>query len=291
VKLDHKDISALVRLADDPDDRVSQRAFDELYVLGRKAIPYIENEIQLSENPKELKSLLQLSREIRFNCVYNDLKDWLSSDEKELNDAVKLIADCQFDVFDFDLYEKELQPLIHDTWKELSPRQTSFEVINTLNTLFFDFYKFQISQIDVLPQHSFPHVILQDRVATPFGISLLYAILAHKLNIPIYMVVLPDRCYLVHLNHYKNKLTLGNYFEGSDAQFFIDPLDNCKIKTIDEVEQEVKLYKAYNPNILDPSPHSFVVKCFLQELVLTYQTWSGHSYKSEKIEELLTLFD
>lgn len=291
VKLDHKDISALVRLADDPDYRISRKAFDELSALGRTAIPYVENKIELTQNPNEIKSLLNLSREIRFNCVYNDLKDWLSSDEKDLNHAVKLIADCQFEAFDHDLHENELNPLIHDTWKELNPRQTSFEVINTINTLFFDFYKFQISEIDVLPQHSFPHVILQDRVATSFGISMLYTILAHKLNIPIYMVVLPGRCYMVHLNHYKNKLSFANYFEGSDAQFFIDPLDNCRIKTIDEVEQEVKLYKEYNSNILDPSPHSYVIKCFLQELILTYHTWNGHSQKSEKLEQLLTLFD
>jgi hypothetical protein len=291
VKLHHKDINALVRLVDDPDFRISGRAVQELSALGREAIPFIEDKINFAQNPQEIKTLLQLSREMRFDCSYNDLKNWLSSDEKDLSQAVKLIADCHFEGFDFDVYENELQPLIHDTWKELNPRQTSFEVINTINTIFFDFYKFQVSEVDILPQHSFPHVILQDRLATSYGISMLYTILAHKLNVPIYMVVLPGRCYMVHLNHYKNKLSFSNYFEGSDAQFFIDPMDNCRIKTIDEVEEEAKIYKQYNPNILDPSPHSFVVKCFIQELILTYHTWKGQSHKSEKLEELLTLFD
>ncbi len=291
VKLDHNDIVALVRLIDDPDQRISGQALRELATLGKSAIPYIDQELNRTNNAVEIQHLLHLQREIKFQSAYDELKDWLASDEKDLLKGVSIIAEAHFDGFDALAFAHSFDKLIADTWKELNPRQTSFEVINTLNTILFDFYKLEVSEIDVLPQHAFPHIILEDRLATSFGLGLFYAIIANKLAIPIHMVVLPGRCYLVHLNHYRNKLLFTNGTECMDAQFFIDPLDQCRIKSLAEVTDEVKVFKEYNAHVLSPSPHSFVIKSLLQELILSYHCWNGSSEKSQRLEELLSLFD
>jgi regulator of sirC expression with transglutaminase-like and TPR domain len=291
VKLDHNNIAALVRLVDDPDQRVSGKAMHELALLGRIALPFIDTRLNSTNNINEIQHLLQLQREIKFEEAYSGMKSWLSSDEKDLMHAITIVAESHFEGFDSLAFNHALDRLISDTWKELNPRQTSFEVINTINTILFDFYKLEISEIDVLPQHAFPHVILEDRLATSFGLSLLYAGIASKLNIPIYMVVLPGRCYLVHLHHYANNLLFNNEVQHIDAHFFIDPLDQCRIKSIHEVAQEVKLFKEYDKHVLSPSPHSLVIKSFLQELILSYHCWNGSTEKSKRLEDILTLFD
>ena len=80
-----------------------------------------------------------------------------------------------------------------DAWLELNYDLTSYEQIKILNYILFDVHKFRGNTTDYHHiDNSLIHKVLTEKTGNPVSISIVYAIIAQRLNIPVYGVNLPQ---------------------------------------------------------------------------------------------------
>ena len=106
--MDKNEIHALISLLEDPDQDIYFQVRNKLVELGIEVIPDLENAWEMNFDSLMQSRAEQIIHEIQFNFTQSELKDWISSPEKDLLKAWLLLSHYQYP----DLF-KLLQPLIH----------------------------------------------------------------------------------------------------------------------------------------------------------------------------------
>ncbi len=280
----------------DTDQMVSDHAFNTLVDYGIGIIPELE---QLEEEsyalPNQIKNVSKILDELRLKKVKLSLKEWLSSDKKDLTQAVFSICTYQFPDLDFNAFDYRLQQLKERCWKAISPRQTSFEKVYALNSVFFDDYNFKkVGGVLPSPFEIFVNAVMETKEGTDLSLGLIYSIVAQSLDIPIYGVTTMNNrapFVLAYLDK-SNLLPLLNWgIDNNGVLFYIGI--GMKGLVIDPQHLKETYHSKglpQNKSQFAPSPNSMVIKKYLNDIKRSYANHSYYRYKLKDIEELLKLF-
>lgn len=291
VKITNDTIYALIDLIDDPDLEVYKSVCKQLINYGSVALPELKNCLLSQDLTIEgVERVQEIIDHIEFSSIQKEFKNWIEGTDKDLLTALGIISKCQFPDVDIQQLRDTLFLLRKDIWLEISQKQTSFESIKVFNRIFFDYYGFRVNpNISNAPFNFFPHIVLEDRIGSEFGVGLVYSIIAQSLNLPVYgLVFLWNRFYLAHLDqhHVLNQLQISKDTDG--VLFYLDMTKNGsfmdKNMLVDDLKRErLPLKKSY----FEPSSNTDIVRNFLQQLILTYHQWNNQGHKAVKLEYLL----
>ncbi len=221
----YNEINALIALLDDPDVTVHQPVLDRLVEVGPPAVKLLEKTWESASERTVQERIEKAVYEIQASTTRKDLKDWVDCSGDQLLYGAYLLARVQYPDLSYEDLDQKIELLRSQIWLELNDRLTALEKIKVINHFLFKVHSFNRSIRSIQsPQLYYINHVLETQKGLPITLSIIYAEIAARLDLPVYCVDLPrnfllcyrDRTYLddpdgilFYINPYTQGTVLG----------------------------------------------------------------------------------
>ncbi len=278
------EIKALISLLDETDEKLSKQIIDKIISSGTSAIPFLFDawENNLSDIVQE--RIYFLIDKIQYNEIKINLNNWNSNTSKSILDAWVIITKYQFPALNVQSITDYINRLKYDVWVELNENQTALEKIKILNHVFFQIHNLKIENDYILIPESYliNHIIAYSK-GSPTAISILYQIIAHKLDIPIWGLNYFEYSILCYLkpDSISKPITL---LKKEDVLFYIVISNRVTVVAADDIEIVMDSINIKTEN-------RFFTPCSQNQVVQKIIIGVQNAFKNLKIEDKATIFE
>ncbi len=297
--MDKKELQAHINLLDDPNNEVFQVVQQNLSNQGTDIVPELEKAWENSLNELFQERIENIIQEIQFQSIQKKLSKWADSGGNDLLEGAFLIAKYQYPDIKFEDIVKNIDTIKHDVWLELNENLTALEKVKILNHIIFDVHGFTRNSSDFhSPQNSYINYVLDEKKGNPIALSMIYATVAQKLELPIYGVNLPKNFILAYKDEItspvlrserKGEIKAFDKDDNQDVLFYINPFNKGAVFGKREIDYFIKQQR------LEPQK-SYYLPCNNLEIIHQLLLNLIHSYEilgdSDKIiafEQLLKI--
>lgn len=287
--MDKTELKALISLLDDPDELVYEQVCMKFLSLGQQVIPVLEDAWEHSFDTVIQNRIENIIHQIQFDIIRQALKEWALPDNQNLLDGALLIARYQYPDIDFNKVKKQIDQIKQDVWLELNNNLTALEKVKIINHILFDVHNFSGNTTNYhAPQNSYINNVLESKKGNPLLLSVIYAIVAQTLEIPVYGVNLPEHFILCYLDMEHSALPVQTGARAANVLFYINPFSKGTVfgqKEIDAFLKQLKLEQL--PMFYEPCSNLEIIKRLLRNLIASYEKL-GYPDKSKELKLLLT---
>ena len=283
----NKEITALLRLMDDPDDEVFDTVANKLLHYGREIIPRLEQLWEVTGDETVQVRIELLIHRVHFNDLQHDFMEWSRSKQPELLRGAILIARYQFPDLNVPAILTQFDLMRRNIWLELNNYLTPLEQVNVFNSILYNFYKLQGHELTTRePKYFFINQVLESKQGNAYTIGVLYLALCEMLDIPIFAVDIPRQFILAYID------TLHSFFspdkDVQQIQFYIDPISGMAY-TQKDVDMYLRKINAHEREIyFKPLMTRRVIYKMMEELSLCYH-YRREEDKAEEIKQLMRI--
>ncbi len=278
-----KEIKVLINLLEDPDQEVFSVVAGKLREHGIDAVPSLEKAWESSLNQELQEKIEELIHNIQFGYICDELRIWATSGGNNLLYGAYLIAKYQYPDLYFSEIEEQIDVLRKDAWLEIHNNLTALEKVRVLNHVIFGVHKFSRNSTNFYsPRNSFINQVFETRKGNPISLSIIYSVVAEKLEIPVFGVNLP----LNYILAYEDPTYDEDRYH---ILFYINPFNRGMVlsrKDIDRflTQQKLKPRKEY----FTPCSNITTIERVLRNLIFAYEKM-GYSDKTEQVNQLLNI--
>lgn len=280
-------IQALIRLLEDPDPRINSVVKAKLVSYGKMALPHIEQawHTDIHDHAHQERTV-EVLRHIQVEDLKSKLQKWKDSSTRDLLQGTLIISQFQFPDINLTEIESEIEKIKQQVWLEINEDNTAFEIVKIFNHVLFDLCGFQPSKSNFhAPQYSYINSVLKNKKGNPLSLSILYSIIAQRLEIPIYGVNLPNQFVLGYMDR-NQTLKMLDANSDKSVLFYINPFSKGRIFDSNEIEGYLRsLNLPLKNNYIEPCSNTDILKRMLKNLSYSYNK-VGESTKVEEIKEL-----
>lgn len=291
-----KELDSMLYLLDDSDERVVEHIEGKLLALGAAVIPLLESRWPEEVNTIRQSKMLSIISAMEKRSLAEELKRWNQTKEQDLLDGMLIINK----LLDPEITRQKVNIVIDkiklDAWLELNYDLTSFEKVKILNHVFFDVHGYE-GDTDAYHSslNSFISEVIDRKKGNPITLAVLYAIVAQRLNIPVYGVNLPQHFILGYVKDFDwppllrfNDPSEKAENKGADILFYINPFNKGLIFNHDNIHKFLKQMK------LEPKEDYFQA-CSSKDIILRVLRNLEVSYAKEhnkaKLEQVKFLLN
>ncbi|MES2799743.1 MAG: transglutaminase-like domain-containing protein [Bacteroidota bacterium] len=285
-----KEIDALVRLMEDPDEMIYQNVKDKLFSFGTEIIPFLEHSWENEQSGLIFQSRIEnLIHEIQFDETKAQLCDWVNSAEKDLLVGALVISKYQYPGINEVQIKEFIFQLRRDVWLELNDSMTSFEIVHIFNRVFFGLYHFHGDAKNYnSPVNSFLNTVIESRKGNPLSLCLLYSIVAQSLDIPIYGVNLPNHFILAYMDENGTSKFLDQKIDYG-VLFYVNAFSKGTVFGSKEIKEFLdSLNLPHTRQYFEPCSNSDILRRMITNLISSFQQ-VGNLNKVEELNELRNL--
>ncbi|MBN1199593.1 MAG: transglutaminase family protein [Bacteroidales bacterium] len=277
-------LSALINLLDEPDDKTFSIIQEKLFAFGELAVPMLETAWENSFDSRVQGRIEWIIHRIQQEGFRQQFIDWMKLGSSDLLKGFFLISRSQFPDLNPEEITVTIEQMKMDAWLEMNDNLTALENVRILNHIFYDVHKFEGNRINLYAStNQYIHTVLETRKGSPLTLGILYLILAQKLNLPIQGVNLPQHFILAY--------TTELYHPGeetSDVLFYINPFSKGAVFTRREIDLFIRqMQMKPDPTFFTPCTNVDIIQRLVSNMILTY-TQLGNP---EKVEELNAILD
>jgi regulator of sirC expression with transglutaminase-like and TPR domain len=276
----NQEIEALVSLLDDPDASVHVPVIDKLVEHGETVVKLLEYRWEVSGSITLQERIENVILLIQRSAIRKELKDWSDCRGDQLIYGAYLIAKVHYPDLQFNEVDSKINELRTQIWLEMNNRLTAMEKVRVINHFLFNVHKFNRSVRGVnSPQLFFINHLLDTRKGLPVTLSVIYAEIAARLELPIYCVDLPHNFLVCYHD--------PGYLDDPDGiMFYINPYSQGTILSRNEVKHYLKQQKMdLNPEYMRPCSNILAIERIAEGLHFAYSA-SGMEEKASFIGEL-----
>jgi regulator of sirC expression with transglutaminase-like and TPR domain len=284
------ELNALISLLDDPDEVIYEQISGQILSQGTTIVAELELAWESSKSVLQQQRIENLIQKIQFSATSDALTHWIESGGSDLLEGALIIARYQFP----DLNEKKIYSYIdqlkQDIWLELNPNLTALEQVRVINHILFEVHQFVGNTNDFHhPNNSFINMVLESKRGNPLSLSIIYAILAQKLSMPIYGVNLPQHFILAYMGG-ENTFGLYDLDKNKEVLFYINAFSKGTIFNRNEVESYLQqLNLKANENYFYPCNNIEMIKRMINNLIFSFEKM-GNEKKSNDMKLLIKSF-
>lgn len=287
--MDTKKVKALINLLDDPDEEIFRTVKDSLIEEGNDIIPELEKVWETSMDLHLQARIEDLIQNIQLKSLKDGFKNWIKSDQKDLFEGAFLVAKYQYPDMKISDIQNQIEIIKKDVWLELHENLTALEKVKILNHIIFDVHKFSLNNSNFYsPQNSYINNVLESKKGNPLSLSLIYALVAQSLNLPIYGVNLPKNFILA----YKEEMSALFAFDESSETvlFYINPANKGTVFGRKEIDSFLKQQKIEpDKSFYAPCSNVAIIERLISNLILSYEKL-GYKDKISDLEQILKTF-
>jgi regulator of sirC expression with transglutaminase-like and TPR domain len=284
------EIKAIIGLLDDPDDGIYTQIKSKLLEIGPEAIPTLEAAWEDSFDGVFQTRVENIIHEIQFENIKKDIVNWSLLEHENLLKGLLLVAKYQYPDVNENKIKAQLGQIKKDIWLEFHEDMTALEKVQIINHILFEVHGFSGNTTNYhAPQNSYINNVLETKKGNPITLSVLYLLMCHDLNIPIYGINLPDHFVVGYLNDSELlEMQIPGDEHGDNILFYINPFSKGYIfqhKDIDVFLKNINVdpKKEY----YEPCTNVDIIKRILRNLITAYQK---NGYQN-KVDEVMALYN
>jgi len=295
--MNEKEFQSMLYLLDDSDERVVEHIENQITLMGMDALSLLEKYWSDEPNVIVQERMVLLIKKINQQSLLQSLRIWEATETQDLLEGVLIIDQIANPNLDRQLIENQINKIKLDAWLELNYDLTSFEKVKILNRIFFDVHGFSgDTESYHSSKNSFISSVLERKKGNPISLSVLYIIVAQRLNIPIYGVNLPQHFILGYVNEFDwmpllkfndaSSLLDGS---GSEIMFYINPFNKGIIFNKDNIIQFLQQLKIEpNGEYFKTCSNKDILLRILRNLETSYAAENNTS-KLELVSQLVAI--
>lgn len=272
------EVHSLIRLLDDPDMEIFTHVHQKLLSYGPEAIEYLEGAFGQAFDPIQQERIANLVHEIQFGTVKNDLKLWFQGGAFDLLQGILIVNRYQYPDLDEQKVINQIEAIKRDIWLQMMNEASPVEQVKLINHIFYSIHGFSGNTSNHRdPQNSYISQVLETKKGNQISLAIIYAIIAQKLDIPVYGVNLPQHFILAYLDESQE-----TEFEGG-ILFYINAFNKGFIFGRRDVDMFLKqLNLKFDKQFYEPCSNADIIRRVLRNLISAYE----HAGASEKVDEL-----
>ncbi len=286
-----KTLNALIRLLDEPDEKVYQTIRNKILSMGTTALEILqENEYNL-RTPEMNHRLEEIMETIRINDTRQKLENWRETKSHDLLEAWVMLSNYLAPDDNLTKQKASVNKLYRDIWIEMNPELTALEKIRVVNHVFYRVYQYDALQGEkaVLPPYLLGNVLRMQR-GNPLTLAMLYLIVTQKLGMPVFGVNLPRHLILAFTNGSALPRPASDITE-KEILFYINPFNQGAVFR----KSEIILYlKQLNMKPQDkfflPCTNTDIIKRWIRETLLLVRK-GPHTERAAALEIFLSVLE
>lgn len=286
---ENKEIAALMLLIDDPDEEVYKSVSEKILSFGKEIIPNLEDLWENITNEDVQERIEMLIHRVHLRDLTQEFIEW-SKGDLNLTDGALLIAKYHYPDLQIANVKKEIEKIKRNTWLELNAYLTSFEQINVLNSIFYNYYKHKGVEISYdTPDQFLINKTLESKKGNAISNGIIYLILCEQLDIPVKAINIPRQFILAYFDQEFSLMNpVGHTSE--KINFYIDPLSGQMYSHKDIENYFKKLSVPPVNSYFRPVSHKRVIQFLLEELSKCYDN-DRNQYKRDELLAFVSLLD
>jgi len=275
------EISALIKLLDDPDNEVYEHVERRLLECGNAVIDYLESTWEKSLDTLVQERIENLVHRIQFTNVKEDLNLWFQSGAFDLLQGALVINRYQYPDLDEQKIIFQIEEIKREIWMGLQYEMSSIEKIKFMNHIFYSIYGFSGNTKNHHdPQNSYINQVLESKKGNQISLAIIYSTIAQKLDIPVYGVNLPQHFILGYIDESKKE---EHEF---GVLFYINAFNKGAIFGKHDVDQFLRqLNLEPQPGFYAPCSNVEIIRRVIRNLISAYENLGS----AEKVQELKEL--
>ncbi len=283
----NKEITALLRLIDDPDDEVYDTVASKLLHYGKEIIPNLEQlwEVTVDENIQERIELL--IHRVHFDDLQHDFEEWSRAKNPELLRGAILVAKFQFPELNVPAILNQFDQMRRNIWLELNNYLTPLEQVNVFNSILYNFYKLSGHELtEREPKFFFINQVMESKQGNAYTLGVLYLALCEMLDIPIFAVDIPRQFIFAYIDTMHSFISPDTGIQ--QIQFYIDPISGM-VYTQQDVDTYLRKINADDRELyFTPLGTKRIIYKMMEELSLCYR-YRREEQKADEIQQLMLL--
>ena len=283
-----KELDALINLLDDPDKEVNKHVVNKLISLGPSIIPNLEEAWEKTFNPSVHSRLEDVIHIIHQDTLCTDLKEWALHHAEDLLQGAILISKHQYPDINILKIQNRVEKLKKDIWLEMNYNLTPLEQVNVFNHVLYSLNDFRSSgpeQHD--PKNSYINCLLETKKGNSISLGILYLVVAHHLQMPVYGVDLPQHFILSYHNHVLQPEDDEQLIRSS-ILFYINAFNKGVIFTRDDITGFLEnINQMPKPENYIPCSNVQVICSMVNHLISCYEI----NGSLDKVNDLLKMKD
>jgi len=271
-----KELKALVSLLEDRSVRGEIEG--KILELGTETIPFLEKEWEKSFDPDLQEYLEDIIHKLQIELLKERLQVWKGTESDDLLKGMWIVSTYLYPDLTLEKLRQELEQLYYEVWLEHKPDQHYFDQIKFINSVLFNKLKFRANMKNFhSPANSMINIVLETKRGNPISLSVIYLLIAQKLDLPIYGVNLPNMFILT--------------YKTETEQFYINVFNRGLIFSREDIDSYItQINLAPRPIFYEPCSHVDIVIRTLRNLNIAFEKLGEHQ-KAEEIKELIALMD
>jgi regulator of sirC expression with transglutaminase-like and TPR domain len=286
-------------LLEDNDETIWQIALNALSSVDIQQIDALDQMLYDEvSTPEQRERLEEAISNVKVNHLSNQLLEWKNKGGDNLLRAMTLISQFKYpDLTEQYLIEK-IENLRLDAWLEFHYDLTSFEKVKILNYILFQLHGFRGNEANFMhPDNSFINRVLDTKMGNPISLSILYMLVARRLNVPVYGVNLPRHFIMAYvendetetLKHFGDKQEIGEKAEG-DIKFYINAYNGGGVFNFEQLQQTlVDMDLEEREEYINPCSNIDIVRRVLMNLANSYAHLNMK--EARQIDRIIQVFE
>ncbi len=286
--MDKTEVHALISLLDDPDEQVYLQIKDKLLSMGFEVIPHLESAWENSFDTILQQRIEGIIHRIQNDALVRAIKEWSLPENQDLLTGALLIARSQYPDINESQVRKHIEQIKQDIWLELNNNLTALEKVRVINHILFDVHNFSGNTSNFhAPQNSYLNTVLETKKGNQVSLSIIYAVIAQDLRIPIYGVNLPEHFILAYVDQSISPAVAATN-DLDVVLFYINPFSRGSVVSKKEIEAFVRQQRLEpKPEFFAPCSNLSIIRRLLNNLMASYEKLGYPN----KVEELRVLRD
>ena len=192
---DIPELQSLIKLIDDENEFVYNNVRERFIYYGENSMHFLKEYFE-SDNRVIAKRSREIYNIINFKRLENKIRE-LAYESDILEKAVFLISSYEYPEVDYDNYKMILDKMAIDLKEQIHKRYplfiSAFDKIKMLNAYFFYEKGFKGNTKNYYePDNSYVNRVIDRKTGIPITLSIIYMLLAKRLEMPIYGVNIPS---------------------------------------------------------------------------------------------------
>lgn len=284
-----KEISALFRLIDDPDEEVFGVVTNKIVDFGKTIIPNLEHLWETTPDEQTQERIELIIHRLHYKDLTEDFSQWSLAGHHDLLVGALLVSKFQYPELTTSGTLLEVEKIRRNIWLELNQYLTPLEQIRIVTGILYSYYNLKGSEVAYTDVNEFLiHKLIESKRGNQLSNGILYLIICDLLDIPVKAIGVPKQFVLAYFKPGYSSESTEDYRD--KIEFFIDPSNGMVFthKDIDSYFKRISVPPV--PSYFKPLSNKKVIQYLLEETAKCFDN-EKELYKKQELSALANLLD